>query len=320
LFYDSLRKAVELSTAKAKCYDIAGWRQSASMLKKSKIQLLTLQRMRRSTSKDEKKQAQKDLARKMKCKEFLDHGMSLIAKVSQLVTYLNDNNILGLYDSTEQIESYIEYTRLFNDQVRRRVLNGEKIPSSEKVFSVFEPHTEWVVKGKAGVKQELGLKVCVVTDQYGFTLTHKVMEKTSDAEVCVEMVKSAKEKFPLIYSCSFDKGFWSKENKTYLEQILDAVAIRKKGRPSAAEKEHYNSEEFQKADKGHSAVEAAISAYDNHGLDKCPDKTLPGFKRYVALGVLARNLQHLGAVIIKNEKRARKRSRAIKLALKNSRQ
>jgi len=291
-----------------------------SMIRKAKTQLLILQRMRRSTSKDESKQAQKDLERQKKCNEYLQHGMSLIAKASQFVTYLNDNNILEPCDSTQQIEYYIEYARLFNDQITRRVLKGEKIASSEKVFSIFEPHTEWIVKGKAGVRQELGLRVCMVTDQYGFTLAHKVMEKVSDAEVCVDMVKEAKEKFPQVYSCSFDKGFWSKENKTDLEEILNAVAIRKKGRPSAAEREHYNSDEFKKADKGHSAVEAAFSAYDNHGLDKCPDKSLPGFKRYVALGVLGRNLQHLGAVIIKQEKRARKHSKSIKLALANSRQ
>jgi len=112
-----LRKAVELSTAKANHYDITGWRQSVSMIRKAKTQLLILQRMRRSTSKDEAKQAQKDLERQKKCNEYLQHGMSLIAKASQLVTYLNDNNILEPYDSTQQIEYYIEYARLFNDQI-----------------------------------------------------------------------------------------------------------------------------------------------------------------------------------------------------------
>ena len=40
------------------------------------------------------------------------------------------------------------------DQIKRRVIEGEKIPHTEKVFSLFQPHTEWISKGKAGVKTE----------------------------------------------------------------------------------------------------------------------------------------------------------------------
>ena len=47
----------------------------------------------------------------------------------------------------------------------------------KKVFSIFEEHTEWISKGKAGVPQELGLCVCILEDQHGFILHHHVMEK-----------------------------------------------------------------------------------------------------------------------------------------------
>ena len=63
------------------------------------------------------------------------------------------------------------------DQIRRRVIEDERIPHEEKVFSVFEEHTEWVSKGKAGVPVELGLRVCVLEDQFGFILHHRVMEQ-----------------------------------------------------------------------------------------------------------------------------------------------
>ena len=54
------------------------------------------------------------------------------------------------------------------DQIDRRVLQGQTIPHQEKVFSSFQPHTEWISKGKAGVAAELGLHVCVVEDQHRF--------------------------------------------------------------------------------------------------------------------------------------------------------
>ncbi len=51
----------------------------------------------------------------------------------------------------------------------------------------------------------------------------------------------------------------------------------------------------------HSAVESAINALEQHGLDVCPDHGIDGFKRYVALAVVARNVQRLGAVLREQE-------------------
>ena len=106
------------------------------------------------------------------------------------------------------------------DQIRRRVLEGETIPHTEKVFSIFEEHTEWIAKGKAGVPQELGLKVCLVEDQYGFFLNHLVMRKTTDDKVAVPFMMETKERFPDLVSCSFDKGFYSPSNRKRLEKVL----------------------------------------------------------------------------------------------------
>ncbi|MCU7903514.1 MAG: ISNCY family transposase, partial [Candidatus Thiodiazotropha sp. (ex Lucinoma aequizonata)] len=74
--------------------------------------------------------------------------------------------------------------------------------------------------------------------------------------------------------------------------------------------------EFVRLRKKHSAVESAINALEHHGLDKCPDQGIDGFKRYIALAVVARNIQRLGAVLRqqKQEKEQRKRGRKNKAA------
>ena len=56
------------------------------------------------------------------------------------------------------------------NQIDRRLLKGETIPHNEKVFSIFEPHTRWISKGKAGRPVELGVQVCIVECQYQFIL------------------------------------------------------------------------------------------------------------------------------------------------------
>jgi len=84
------------------------------------------------------------------------------------------------------------------------------------VFSLFEQHTEWISKGKAGVPVELGLKVCIVKDQNGFTLHHHVMENETDDKIAVSIVDEAQSRFPNLISCSFDKGFHSPSNQKEL--------------------------------------------------------------------------------------------------------
>ena len=84
----------------------------------------------------------------------------------------------------------------------------------------------------------------------------------------------------------------------------------KKGRLSAQDQTIEKSEEFVEARRKHSAVESSINALENHGLDRCLDHGLHGFKRYVALSVLARNLQILGHLIQQKELKRQKRRKA----------
>ena len=84
-----------------------------------------------------------------------------------------------------EITRFIKHAELQIDQIERRVFKGEKIPHKEKVFSVFEEHTEWICKGKAGILQELGVRVCIVEDQFRFILNYEVMYKKTDEKVTV---------------------------------------------------------------------------------------------------------------------------------------
>lgn len=176
-------------------------------------------------------------------------------------------------------------------------IEDKKIPHCEKFFSIFEQHTEWLCKGKAGVPQVLGLNVCIVVDQYGFIISHKVMQSETDSDIAVEIIKEAKIKFPELKSCSFDKGFHSPENQKKLSEILENVYLPKKGKLSEIRKEIEYSDDFKNAMKKHSSVEASIACLINHGLDICPEHGLAGFKRYVGIAIVARNIHHLGDIL-----------------------
>ena len=149
--------------------------------------------------------------------------------------------------------------------------------------------------------------VSTVEDQYGFILNHQVMQHQTDDQVAVPIIFETKEMFPNLVGCSFDKGFHSKPNQERLRGLLDKVTLPKKGKLSGKDKEREYSDEFLKAKRKHSAVESAIGALQNHGLDICPDKGFDGFLRYVAIGMLARNIQILGHILQQKEKKRQRR-------------
>ena len=87
-----------------------------------------------------------------------------------------------------RIQNYIDHAKRQIDQADRRLLQEEIIPHEEKVFSIFETHTRWNSKGKAGCPVELGVPVCVIQDQHQFILHHGVMWEGSDVDMAVPMV------------------------------------------------------------------------------------------------------------------------------------
>jgi hypothetical protein len=213
-----------------------------------------------------------------------------------------------------ELDRFIQHAERQIDQIRRRVIEGEIIPHDEKVFSIFEEHTEWICKGKAGVPVELGLRVCVLEDQYGFLLHHEVMQKKTDDQVAVSMVEETLQRFSRLIACSFDKGFYSPENRDALGTQLQLVVLPKKGKLSQKDREIEYSEEFVESRRQHSAVESAINALEVHGLDVCPDHGIDGFQRYVALAIVARNIQKIGEIIRNKKRNQQKRQNKMRMA------
>jgi len=306
LLLDAIRKVIVLVGRLCFIFGVDGWRQGKHNLKTVKKLYNKARKLKRSTSKNEKQKARRKIVIIEAYQAYIDLVEGFLWRAKESIKTLNGMGCPAVIRLME-IEGYIKHAERQIDQVRRRVIEDKVIPHDEKVFSIFEEHTEWICKGKAGVPQELGLKVCILEDQDGFILYHKVIEKQTDEMVAVPMVEEAKKRFQELNSCSFDKGFYSPSNRVQLGAMLDKVVLPKKGKLSLKDKEIEHSEEFIQARYQHSAVESAINAVENHGLDRCLDHGLKGFKRYVAFAVVARNLQILGNIIQQRELKRLKR-------------
>jgi len=296
LLFDAMRKVITLTTRVCLREGIAGWRQSGHLIRKIRRLFNAIRKLKRSTSRGETKRAGREREIKKAYRRYLSEAESMLKRVQKELKVLRDKGIDN--DKTlRMIEYYMAHAEHQIDQIWRRAIRGETIPHMSKIFSIFEPHTKWIVKGKAGVPQELGLNVGIIKDQDGFILHHLVMENIIDIDAAVPLTAGAKGRFPALDGCSYDRGFYSPDNLIDLQKIIDKVALPKKGRLSAVDREREESAWFIRARRQHPAVESAINALDNHGLDRCPDHGIDGFRRYVGLAILARNIQVVGHIL-----------------------
>jgi hypothetical protein len=311
LLYDAMRKVVELTARLCESHGMSHWRQHAYNVRQLKRLMRTAQNRKRSKARSEERKDKNNALIIEAHQEYLDLAQRYLSKAQDTLGVLDKR---GLASELEvvcklEIEDFMRHATRQIDQTKRRVILGEIIPHAEKVFSIFEPHTEWISKGKAGVPVELGVKVCILEDQHRFILHHQVMEQKTDDQVTVSMVAEAKKRFANLNVCSFDKGFHSTENQLALKKQLELAVLPRKGKLSQQAQAVEQSEAFIKARRQHSAVESAINALEVHGLDRCLDHGIDGFRRYVAMAVVARNIHRIGAILWQQEQKRAQRKR-----------
>jgi hypothetical protein len=300
LLYDAVRQVIATSAGWCEEAGRSDWRQHAYNVRCLKKAYRRTQQVKRSRAQDEAKRAAREDDIRQAHEAYLALAENVLARARVTRLTLIEVHQYPTARFTA-LDDYVAHAERQIDQVRRRVLEGERIPHAEKVFSIFEPHTEWITKGKAGVPVELGLRVLVSEDQYGFILSHRVMVRETDDQVAVPVVEDLAKRFPNLHSVSLDKGFHSPANQRRLAEVVPLPVLPKKGKCNATEAAREADPEFRRLRRRHSAVESAINALEAHGLDRCPDHGLDGFKRYVALAVVGRNLHRLGAFLLAAE-------------------
>jgi hypothetical protein len=191
------------------------------------------------------------------------------------------------------------------DLVDRRLLQGQSIPAGEKIYSLFEPHTEWIKKGKLHPNVELGHPFLVATDQHQLIQDYLVPagpDVNQSVPVADRLLGRHGE--GQIESISFDKGFTRTEDRELLKLYIPHVVMPKRGKKTQAEAEAEGAKKFVALRKAHSAVESAINALEHHGLNRCLDVGLDGYIRYVGYGVLAYNLHVIGRRLLDQRRAA----------------
>jgi hypothetical protein len=292
LLFDAMKSVIGYVSQECRRLDIEGWRQSQYNIRQIKQACRKAQQAKKGKNDSKIKEAHT---------AYIDISEQFLTRIQSSKTTIEEKGVKNTM-VWAMIDDYINHAIRQIDQIRRRVLQEEKIPHSEKIFSIYEPHTEWVSKGKLKAPVELGLKTCIMEDQFGFILHHRVMEKEMDVNITIPMVQETKKRFKNFIGCSFDKGFYSKANKLALQEQLEEIVLPKKGRLNKQEAEEECNKDYRKRRHQHSAVESGINALEIHGLDRCLDHGIIGFKRYVALAIVGRNIQQIGSILRNKDK------------------
>jgi len=297
LIWDGVRKFVPLCVELAKLLDVDGWRQAKHLMKKVKELNRNISRV--SASKNTHKKG----ALESHYSDLLTRADSLIsrAKELQITAQKRGTSSMEVWLLARRITTWIGLTEQVCDTARRRVLLGETVPNRDKLFSLFESHTQLYRRGKAGTPNQFGRLVLVFEDGAGFISHYHLMDRNAqDADVIVEQTQVAQKKHSgEIQTASFDRGFYSPENETELSKIINHPCLPPRHPAQFAERLAGASVEFREARKRHAGVESAIgSTQRGNGLKRCRDRTELGFERYLGLAILGRNIHTLGKLLI----------------------
>lgn len=304
LIEDGLGKVLTLAAALAKPHGLPGWRQHEHLLRQVKKIVHQISRASRAKSKGADRLKPGYLQLLTLAEDLLQRARDLLRRLhfrfqgeGDGIDWLGE----GLAGPREELWHFVQLTAKVCSTARRRVLLGETVPNEEKIFSIFEPHTELIKRGKQPNPIQYGHKVLVIEDAVGFICHYGVVAQgVLDQDVLIPAMTELQQRVGgKIERASFDRAFHTRDNQEKLAAIVEHPCIPKKGRLVGRQQQEEATVEFRQARQNHPGIESAIGALQaGNGQERCRDKSKLGYDRYVALGVLGRNLQVLGKLLL----------------------
>ncbi len=296
LIGDGMRKIIPLCGDLAAEIDQSGWRQSKHLHRRVKTHVRMISQISASKSPNVLKGLPAAYQR------LLDHTAMILdrAKTLQKQGEVEGMSITSLNLSLE-LQHWIELTQQVCNTAYRRMILEETVPNRDKLFSLFETHTQLYRRGKAATPNQFGRLVLVFEDGAGFISHYHLMDREShDADVIVDQTREAQKKHQgAIKTASFDRGFHTSENEEELAKIVDDPCVPPRPPKQYAERLANGSVEFHRLRQRHPGIESAIGALQSgNGLKRCRDRSEIGFERYLGLAILGRNIHVLGKLLI----------------------
>jgi len=300
LIWDGMRKLIPLCAKLAPLIGEPGWRQAKHLKKKVKQHAREVSRISASKSPRVKATLNQAYAKLLEFAGNLMERSRMLAKKARSAAGRKGSTVEIAFLSS-QLSHWLTLTAKVCNTAYRRTQLGEQVSNEEKLFSLFEPHTQLYRRGKAGQPNQFGRLALIYEDDAGFISHYHLMDReASDQSVVCKQTRIAQERHQgKINEASFDRGFHSEDNERELQEIIEHLCLPPRHRNQYAGLLKTASVQFHKSRQSHPGVESAIGALQSgNGLDRCRDQTEKGFERYLGLAVLGRNMHVLGKLLI----------------------
>jgi IS5 family transposase len=196
----------------------------------------------------------------------------------------NNLELLGVAD---ELKRFLPPMKKVVQQARRAQLQGEKVPAAERVYSLFEPHTELIKRGRREKPVEFGHALLLCQTREKFITDYEAFEeRPADCTLPGPVIERHEKLFgrrPEVLAA--DKGFCpAAEEYAALEQQVDTLAIPRRMR-DFADKVLRVWQAFR------AGIEGTISGLKRaFRLARCFYRGFKHFQGAIGLGVFAHNL------------------------------
>ncbi|HMB04114.1 MAG TPA: ISNCY family transposase [Isosphaeraceae bacterium] len=183
-------------------------------------------------------------------------------------------------------------------QASRRVLEGKAVPASEKVLSLFEPHTQIIPRFKAGKPVEFGRKLRLDEVEGGIVSGYQIVDQGGgqDQLYLKDSLDAHHRHFgraPDLLAA--DRGLASAENERLARQAgVKQIALPCVGRASPARRQQETERWFRRGYRFRAGIEGRIHVLRrDYGLKRCRYHGERGMGRWVGWGIVAHNLAQI---------------------------
>jgi transposase, IS5 family len=225
---------------------------------------------------------------------LVDVGRAIVRQAQQVQSVLAEQTTSAAHKITQTLAHFIPLVEQVIEQTIRRVVHGESVPATEKIVSLFEPHTAIICKGKPGCPIQFGRVVWLDEVEGGLISRYEVLDgNPPDAEQFKPSLDHHRQVFgkpPNLVAA--DRGVYSPANERYAEaQGVQHVVLPKPGAKSAKRLAYERQPWFRRGRNWRSGIEGRISGLKRrHKLDRCRYHGDAGMERWVGWGVIAHDL------------------------------
>lgn len=269
-----------------------------------------MQEIQRMTPKQRQRRQRRKYRELIRTTEQVVQSAREVLKKASNVRLIDPLDDIAMRDLRVQIEHHCGLGERVIDQTRRRVIEGKSVPAEQKIYSIFEPHTDLIKRGKAQKPVEFGHKVFLAESAQGLITQYRVLEGNpgDEAQVapCLKSHRKTFGKAPEILSG--DRGFFSQDalDDCHEAGVVLTCIPQCGGKKTPERKVFEKSPAFKRGQRFRAGIEGRISVlFRGRGMKRSLAHGRERFELLVGAAVLANNLMVIARLLLKKHQRHR---------------